>query len=138
MTWLDANALIAVVRGEPAMEQVIAILREGSAAMTATNLAEVFDSAARRAQISPARIAEVIEPLLEGPLKPIPVDVELARRAAEMRSAHYHRKRQPLSLADAILLAAPGPGDRIATSDSDVLAVATELGIETIQLPPSG
>jgi predicted nucleic acid-binding protein len=138
VTLLDANALIAVIRAERAMDQVLAILREGAAAITTVNLAEVFDSVARRAGLPHARIADVIEPLVEGPLRPIPVDVELARRAAEIRSAHYHRKRQPLSLADCILLAAAsGPKDRIATSDSDVLTVAAELGIETIELPPS-
>jgi predicted nucleic acid-binding protein len=136
VTLLDANALIAVIRGEPAMERVLALLRKGSTAITTANLAEVFDSVARRAGISHARIADVVEPLLEGPLRPIPVDVELARRAAEIRSAHYHRKRQPLSLADCVLLAAASnPRDKIATSDRDVLTVAVELGIETIGLP---
>ncbi len=121
------------------MERVLTILREGSAAITTANLAEVFDSVARRAGHSHARIADVIEPLLEGPLKPMTVDIPLARRAAELRTAHYHRKHQPLSLADCVLLAAAsGPKDKIATSDSDVLAVAAELGIETIALPPSG
>lgn len=137
MTLLDANALIALIRGEPAMERVLAILREGSTAMTTVNLAEVFDSLARRVGLSHVRIADVVEPLVEGPLRPIPVDLGLARRAGEIRSAHYHRRRQPLELADCVLLAAPGPDDKIATSDRDVLAVATELGIETIELPRS-
>jgi predicted nucleic acid-binding protein len=138
VTLLDANALIALIRAEPAMERVLAILREGSVAITTANLAEVFDSVARRAGLSHARLADVVEPLLEGPLTPITVDVELARRAAEIRTTHYDRKRRPLSLADCVLLAAAsGPNDKIATSDADVLAVATELGIETIGLPPS-
>jgi predicted nucleic acid-binding protein len=137
VTLLDANALIAVVRGEPAMEEVLRILRDGSAAITATNLAEVYDSVARRFGVPHTDIADVVEPLIEGPLKPIAVDVGLARRAAEIRSVHYHRKHQSLSLADATLLAAPGPADKIASSDATVLAVAAELGIETIELPPS-
>lgn len=137
LTLLDANALIAVIRGEPAMERVLGILRTGSAAMTTANIAEVYDKSSRRTGLSHARVADVIEPLFEGPLAPIPVDVDLARRAGEIRSRHYHRKRCPLSLADAVLLAAPQSGDEIATSDSDVLAVAAELGIETIELPPS-
>jgi PIN domain nuclease of toxin-antitoxin system len=137
LTLLDANALIAVVCGEPAMERVLAILRQGSAAMTTANIAEVYDKSSRRVGLSHARVAEVIEPLFEGPLTPIPVDVDLARRAGEVRSTHYHRKRRPISLADCVLLAAPGPGDEVATSDADVLAVAAELGIETIELPPS-
>jgi predicted nucleic acid-binding protein len=137
VTFLDASALIAVIHGEPAMKRVLTILREGSAAMTALNVAEVFDVVARKAGIGHARIADVVEPLLEGPLALVPVDLALARRAAEVRTEHYHRKRRSLSLADATLLAAPRSGDKIASSDSDVLAVAAELGIETIELPPS-
>jgi predicted nucleic acid-binding protein len=138
LTLLDANALIAVFLGEPAMEKVLEILRRGKAAMAATNVAEVFDVSARRHGLPVSRVADLLEPLLEGPLTPIAVDPDLARRAGEVRLAHYHRKRRPLSLADCVLLAAAtGPKDRIATSDSDVLAVAAELGIETIALPPS-
>lgn len=137
LTLLDANALIAVVCGEPAMERVLGILRAGSAAMTTANIAEVYDKLSRRAGLSHARVTDVIEPLFEGPITSITVDVDLARRAGEVRSVHYHRKRCPLSLADAVLLAAPGPDDEIATSDSGVLAVAAELGIETIELPRS-
>ena len=137
MTFLDANALIAVIRGEPAMERVLAILRGGSSAMTTANIAEVYDRSGRRSGLSHERVAEVIEPLFEGPLTPIPVDLGLARRAGEIRNSHYHRKRRPLSLADCVLRAAPAAVDKVATSDTDVLAVAAELGIETIRLPPS-
>jgi PIN domain nuclease of toxin-antitoxin system len=137
LTLLDANALIAVVRGEPAMGRVLGILRTGSAAMTTANIAEVYDKTSRRAGLSHTRVADVIEPLFEGPIIPIAVDVDLARRAGEVRRVHHHRKSRPLSLADAVLLAAPRPGDEIATSDSGVLAIAAELGIETIELPPS-
>jgi predicted nucleic acid-binding protein len=137
MTLLDANALIAVVRGEPAMEKVLSVIREGSTAMTTVNISEVYDSVARKTGLSHGDIGDVIEPLLQGSIAPISVDVVLARRAAEIRSVHYHRKRQALSLADCVLLAAAEGNDRIATADPDVLAVATKLGIGTIELPPS-
>jgi PIN domain nuclease of toxin-antitoxin system len=137
VTFLDASALIAFIRGEPAMERVLAILRRGSAAMAAANIAEVYDKASRGAGLSHARVADLIEPLFEGPIVPVPVDGDLARRAGEIRSRHYHRKRRPISLADAVLLAAPGSDDEIATSDSHVLAIAAELGIDAIELPPS-
>jgi PIN domain nuclease of toxin-antitoxin system len=137
VTFLDACALIAVIHGEPAMKRVLGILREGSAAMTSTNIAEVFDVVARKGEVGYPRIADVVEPLFEGPIALVPVDLGLARRAAEVRTEHYHRKRRALSLADATLLAAPRREDKIASSDSDVLAVAAELGIETIELPPS-
>ena len=105
--------------------------------MTATNVAEVFDVVARKGDVGYTSIADVVEPLFEGPLALVPVDLGLARRAAEVRTDHYHRERRSLSLADATLLAAPRSGDKIASSDSGVLAVAAELGIETIELPPS-
>jgi predicted nucleic acid-binding protein len=137
LTLLDANALIAVIRGEPAMEPALTILRRGSVAMTTANVAEVYDRSARRTGLSQERLAEVIEPLFEGPIVPIAVDLDLARRAGAIRSRHYHRKRRSLALADCVLLAAAGANDKIATSDSDVLAVAAELGIGTIELPRS-
>lgn len=137
MTFLDASALIAFVRGEPALEPVMAILRRGSAAMTAANIAEVYDKTSRGADLSHAQVADLIEPLFEGPIFPVVVDSDLARRAGEIRSLHYHRRDCSISLADCVLLAAPGPGDEIATSDTDVLAIAAKLEIKTIELPPS-
>jgi PIN domain nuclease of toxin-antitoxin system len=136
-TWLDANALVAVILGEPAMEQVLGLVREGNAAMVAANIIEVYDVASRREGISPPRVRAIVEPLFEGAIEPAPVDAELAREAAEIRIEHYRRGTRPLSLADVTLLAAAQPPDRIASSDADVLAVAAELGIETIGLPPS-
>jgi predicted nucleic acid-binding protein len=136
-TLLDANALVAVILGEPAMERVRDLLREGNAAMAAPNLVEVYDIATRREGLPVQRVAEVVEPLFEGTIEQVTLDTILARRAAEIRIKHYHRKTQPLSLADVILLAVARPVDRIATSDSDVLAVAAELGVETVELPRS-
>jgi predicted nucleic acid-binding protein len=136
VTLLDAYGLIALVRGEPAMDPVLAILRQGRVAMTTTNIAEVLDVTVRRHQIARRRVSAIVEPLFEGPIAPIVVDLDLARRAAELRENHYHRSTRSLSLADSILLAAARPGkDRIAAADRDVLAVAAEVRIETIELP---
>jgi len=134
---LDANALLAVILAEPAMERVLSILRGGTAAMTGANIAEVFDVAIRRKGFSRARVVDVVEPLFEGSVAPVNVDAALARRAGEIRAERYHRSNCPISLADAVLLAAARPGDKIATADSGVLAVAAELSIETISLPRS-
>jgi PIN domain nuclease of toxin-antitoxin system len=139
VTLLDAYALIALILGEPAMEQVLGILREGRAAMTTVNLAETLDVSVRRHGLLRSRVAAVIEPLFEGSIIALAVDMRLAHRAAKLRGDHYHRSRRPLSLADAILLAAARPGtDRIATADRDVLAVAAEIGIETVELRDRG
>ncbi len=55
-----------------------------------------------------------------------------------IRARHLHRTSRPISLADAILVATAGPGDRIATADPDVLAVAEAEAIATISLPAEG
>jgi PIN domain nuclease of toxin-antitoxin system len=134
---LDANALLAVLLAEPAMDRVLLLLREGRAAMTGANIAEVFDVGIRRKGLSSARMAELVDPLFEGHIASIPVEPGLARRAGELRAAHCHRSKRRISLADAVLLAAAGSADRVATADSAVLALAAELGIATIELPPS-
>jgi predicted nucleic acid-binding protein len=81
---------------------------------------------------------ETLDPLLDDLLTTIPLDAAMAQAAAEMRSKHYHRSRRPISLADAVLLASARPDRRIATADPDVLAVAEEEAIETIELPGQG
>src|SRR5258705_556419 len=70
---LDANALLALLLAEPAMERVLSLLREGGIAMTGANLAEVFDVGIRRKGHPPMRMAELVEPLLEGPITSIPL-----------------------------------------------------------------
>lgn len=77
----------------------------------------------------------VLDPLFGGPLATLPLDLDVARRAAEFRSAHYHRSSRPISLADAILVASAGSNGRIATADPDVLAVARAEGLDTVALP---
>jgi predicted nucleic acid-binding protein len=127
VTLLDAYALIAYVIGGPAQEKVKAILREGKTAVATANLVEVFDVAERVHGLPVPRASEVIEGLFAGSLSVVHLDEHLARRA-----------RSPLSLADVILIASAGPGDRIATADPDVLETAAAIGIETVALPGQG
>jgi predicted nucleic acid-binding protein len=136
VTFLDAYALIAFLAGGPPVLHVRAILRAGDAAIATANLAETLDVSARLHGISVPRAMEVLDPLLEGPLACVPLDVVVARRAAEIRAKHYHRARRPISLADAVLLASARPGDSIATADRDVLAVAKAEQLGAVTLPP--
>ena len=138
MTLLDAYALIAFVAGGPAAERVRAILREGDAAVATANLVEVLDVSQRVHRVPILRVIGLLEPLFAGPLRPVALDAEVAVRAAEIRAKHYHRSSRPISLADAVLLASAGPGDRIATADPDVLAVASAEEIAAVDLPGQG
>ena len=138
MTLLDAYALIAFLVGGPATQQVRAILREGNAAVATANLVEVLDVSQRVHGVPIPRAVELLEPLLEGPLTAVPLDSAVARRAAEIRARHYHRSSRPISLADAVLIASAQQGDRIATADPDVLAVAKAEKLESVALPGQG
>jgi predicted nucleic acid-binding protein len=138
VTLLDAYALIAFLVGGPASAQVRAVLREGGAAVASANLAETLDVSQRVHRVPISRAMEIIDPLLGDVVTVVPLDAAIARAAAEMRSRHYHRSTRPISLADAVLLASAKAGDRIATADPDVLAVAEIEGIETIALPGQG
>lgn len=135
MTLLDAYALVAFLSGGPAAPQVRAILRGGDAAIATANLAETLDVLERLHGLPISRTAEVLDPLLDGPVASVSLDLATARRAAELRARHYHRSLRPLSLADAVLVASAQPGDRIATADPHVLAVAKAEGLEPVELP---
>lgn len=138
MTFLDAYALIAFLIGGPAAARVREILRAGDAAVATANLAETLDVTQRVHGLSTGRTMEVVEPLLEGPLRPVSLDLVLARRAGEIRTCHYHRSSCPISLADAILIASADDDDRIASADPHMLAVAKAEGIEVVELPEQG
>jgi PIN domain nuclease of toxin-antitoxin system len=138
VTLLDAYALIAFLVGGPATPQVRAILREGDAAVATANLVEVLDVSQRVHGLPISSAVEVLEPLLEDSLTAVSLDFTVARRAAEIRAGHYHRSSRPISLADAVLIGSAKPGDRIATADPDVLAVAKAEKFESIALPTQG
>jgi len=138
VTLLDAYALIAFVIGGPARSQVRAILREGDAAVATANLVEALDVSERVHGLTIARSLEIIGPLFEASLGVISLDLAVARRAGEVRARHYHRSQRPISLADAVLLASASPGDRIATADPHVLAIAAQEQVEPVPLPEQG
>jgi len=134
-TLLDAYGLVAFLAGGPAAPRVRAILREGDAGVATANLAEALDVSQRVYGVPIQRALEVVEPLFEAGLRAVPLDLEVAARAARIRAEHYHRASTPISLADAVLIASAGQGDRIATADPDVLAVSRAVGLEVVPLP---
>jgi len=138
MTLLDAYALVAFLVGGPGAPQIGAILRRGEAAVATANLAEALDVSQRVYGLPISRALEILEPLFEGPLTPILLDLDVACRAAEIRARYYDRSSRPISLADAVLVASAKRGDQIATADPDVLAVADAEGLGLVTLPGQG
>lgn len=137
MILLDSHALVALLGGEPAGDEVRELLRGGDVAMTSVNLAEAIDVLSRRHGIAIDRLEPVIEALFDDSIVTIDIANRHAWRAARIRGHHYHRSECPLSLADCLLLAAAGEGDSIATADSVALRVAKAEGIATIPLRDS-
>jgi PIN domain nuclease of toxin-antitoxin system len=135
-TLIDASALIALLGAEPAAGEVQEMLRSG-AAMTTLNLAETIDRLKRRYDLEIERTRPLIEGLLAKSLTLLPLELAQAWRAGEIRAAHYHRSRCPISLADAVLVASAPAGGCIASSDGPLLSVAASEGIATVSLPDS-
>jgi predicted nucleic acid-binding protein len=109
------------------------ILNRG-AAMTTLNLAEAIDRLKRRYDLEIEQTRPVIEGLLAKNLTLLPLGPDQAWRAGAIRAARYHRSRCPISLADAVLVASAPAGGRIASSDGDLLTVATSEGIAAAAL----
>jgi predicted nucleic acid-binding protein len=135
-TLIDASALIALLGAEPAAGEVQEMLNRG-AAMTTLNLAEAIDRLERRYDIEVGRARPVIEGLLAKSLALLPLGPAQAWRAGEIRAAHYHRSRCPISLADAVLVASAPAGGCIASSDGPLLSVAASEGLAIAALQDS-
>ena len=137
ITFLDAAALVALVRGEPAAERVAAVLRDGAAGMTAINLGEAIDVIVRRGGVAAAEAQRVIGRLTASTLAVTPVDEAIAWQAAELRARRYHRSSAPVSLSDCVCLVAAGDHGIVLTSDGPMLRIARLEGIAAEALPDS-
>ena len=135
---LDAFALIAFARDEPAAADVERILRGPRPTITAINLAEVCDILQRVHGVTSAQVDALLGPLMSETLTVMAVDEPLARAAADVRGRRYHRTRAALSLADCVLLAAAGrDAETLATADRPLAAAARGEGIAVESLPDS-
>jgi predicted nucleic acid-binding protein len=130
----DANALISLLRGQPAESEVAALLRQGGCVIPAPCLAEVVDRVIRTHGVDPAALSERLGALVDEVLSVPSTDQRIAWRAGELHAAHYHRKNSALSLVDCQLLATAEPDDEIVTSDSAVIATARKLNLGVIPI----
>lgn len=140
MTVLDANAVIAALRREPAAEQVEALFRAAGAApkLSAVNLAEVVDRLVRVWRQPFDDVLESVIWLGAGGLEVIDADFEVGALAGFLRARHYHRRDNDVSIADCFALATASVLEEgLATSDEAVARVARDENIELIPLPNS-
>lgn len=133
MTLLDAYAVIAYLRAEPAAGEVRLLLDGGDALLTAIGVAEVLDHLVRLAGADEEDAALDLAQLrlIDG----IVVDSDLGLGAGRLRARHYHRSRCPVSMADCVAAeAARRTGQALATSDPHLLDLCHTEGIAMIVL----
>jgi PIN domain nuclease of toxin-antitoxin system len=137
VTVLDAYAVLALLKGEPAAGSVRQLLEgDESASMTVLGVAEVVDHLVRLAGASEEDAALDLAQL--GLAEPRPLDTGVAIRAGLLRARHYHRRARAVSLADCVAAeAARSAGERLASADPHLLELCAEEGIEVVALPDS-
>ncbi len=136
MTVLDAYAVIAYLRDEPAADHVRPLLEAGDSALTAVGLAEVLDHLVRLAGAD--EDDAVLDLAQLGLIDAIGVDASTGNAAGRLRARRYHRTRCPISMADCIAAEfARATGRPLATADPDLLDVCDRERIEVIALPGS-
>jgi predicted nucleic acid-binding protein len=131
---LDANALVSFLLDEPGACEVEELMQSRECGVPAPCVAEVRDLLIRRHAITEEEFLERTGPLVDVSVAGLPVDIQLAQWAGDIRAAHYSRSRSALSLADCLLLASAEEEDEIASADSAVIRVARELDIGVIPL----
>jgi predicted nucleic acid-binding protein len=136
LTILDAYAVLALLKGEPAAGPVARLLREDpDAALTPMGVAEVLDHLVRVEKATDEDAALDLAQL--GLADPPPLDA-VATRAGLLRARHYHRIRCAVSLADCVAAETARIAETsVATSDPHLLDVCREEAIEVVVLPDS-
>ncbi len=133
---LDAYAVLAFLRAEPAAGEVTRLLEDGSAALTAIGVAEVVDHLVRVAGAEEEAVALDLAQL--GLLECIAVSAPLGLAAGRLRARRYHRTRCAVSMAGCVAAeAARAVPTSLATSDPHLLDVCRAEGIGAIALPGS-
>lgn len=135
MAVLDAYAVLAFLRDEPAAEEIGGLLEAGGSSLTAVGLAEVLDRLVRLGVDEEQATADLSE---LGLLDAFPVGAGIGMAAGLLRGRHYHRTHCAVSMADCVAAAlARWRGEGLATSDPHLLDVCHAEGIEAIVLPAS-
>lgn len=140
MTVLDAQAVVALLLGEPAADEVAALVRDTGhpASISAVNVAEVVDVLVRVMGRTHEEVIEKLDWLSAGGLIVMPVDESIGRIAGRIHARRYHRRDRPLSMADCVALAtAITHREPIATSDPPLAATAIAEGCDVVPLPDS-
>ena len=135
MIVLDAYAVIALLRDEPAASDVQRLIEgDGDATLTVLGLAEVLDYLVRLAGVDEDEAALDLAQL--GLADPPALAPDIAVRAGLLRARHYHRCDRAISLADCVAAETARSLDApLATSDPHLLDTCAAEGIAVMVLP---
>lgn len=134
MIVLDADAVLALLKGEPSADEVVQLLaRDEQAVLTVLGVAEVVDHLVRL--VGADEDDAVLDVAQLGLDTPQPLDAGLALGAGLLRARHYHRKNRAVSLADCVAAETARPaGSLLATADPHLLDMCRAEGIAVIPL----
>lgn len=137
MIVLDAFAVLALLKDEPAAERVDGLIRaEPRPVLTAMGVAEVLDHLVRLVGVDEEEA--VLDLAQLGLAEAYVVDGDLAGRAGRLRARRYHRRTCAVSLADCVAAeTARRVGASLATSDPHLLDTCAAEGIAWLALPDS-
>ena len=136
MTILDAYAVVAFLRDEPAATEVRTLLALPQVSLTTLGVAEVLDHLVRIVGTDEDEAALDLAQL--GLIDGIPVDSATGIAAGRLRARHYHRTRCAVSLADCVAAEIARSLQRpLATSDPHLLDVCNAEAISVVVLAGS-
>jgi predicted nucleic acid-binding protein len=136
LTVLDAYAVLAYVKGEPAGVHVRALLQGGDAALPSVGVGEALDHLIRVVGADEEEAALDLAQL--GLLDGLLVSADVGAAAGRLRARRYHRSRCAVSLADCVAAeTARWRAEPLATSDPHLLDVCQADGIARLVLPQS-
>lgn len=135
MIVLDAYAVLAYLRAEPAAE-VVGELLAGPTLLNAINAAEVLDQLVRVYGRDADDVHADLALLEYTGMRLGAVSVEAGMLAGRLRARHYHRVRMAVSLADCVAAAAAlSAGWPLATADPALASLIRAEGGDVHGLP---
>jgi PIN domain nuclease of toxin-antitoxin system len=135
VTVLDAYAVLAFLRDEPAAAEVATLLASPTV-LSSANAAEVVDQLTRLGGHSADDVHADLALLEHAGMRLAPVIEDHAMLAGRLRARYYHRERCAVSLADCLAAAtAIVEGLPLATADPALAAVVRAEGGQVHGLP---
>lgn len=137
MTVLDAYAVLAYLRDEPAAGAVGELLTEPTV-LTAVNAAEVLDQLVRVYGRAADDVHADLLLLAHTGMRIVEVSAEVGLEAGRLRARRYHRARMAVSLADCVAAATALSARRpLATADPPLAELVRAEGGQVHALPDS-